>query len=174
MAHSKSDVLSDRHNFNLNVFNLAVFILVALTGSLLQIQYHMHGLPDSWPVLGLSKAGWVVLHKASAPLFLAGIAAHCWLKRRFVTTLTWRIVHRQLSALSSLSYDLFLICLPTCVTALASWILLGAGNPGRWVLIEIHDKLGWLLILFAVLHVLMRAGRMTRVYRKLYRERVAG
>lgn len=173
MASHKTIVISDRHNFNLNLFNLVVFVLAALTGSLLQIQYHIHGWPANWPVIGLSKSGWVLIHKVSAVLFLSGIAAHCLLNGRFVSALTRRLLNRRLSPLSSLSYDVFLISLPTLMTALVSWWFFEVNHPVRHVLVEIHDKLGWVQAVFICLHIVLRSGRMVKVYRKLSGERVA-
>jgi len=120
----------------------------------------------------LDKSGWESLHKISATIFLAGRGGHCSLNWRFVSVSIRHIFHWKLITSAPLSYWLFLICVPTCLTAMASWILLGPKDKLRFLLIESHDKLGWFLITLATIHVVSRARRMTRAYRKLTRETV--
>lgn len=171
MNTPKGISVSVRNNFYLNLLNFAFFLLIAFTGSLLQLEYHMHGTPEIHPVMGFSKSGWVLLHKASATLFLAGIAGHCALNWRFVSASTRRILSRRLPASASLSYWLFVICVPTCLTAMVSWTLFSLENPARFLLVETHDKLGWLLILFSVIHIVSRTKRMTGAYRRMHQGR---
>ena len=161
--------ISVTNNFYLNLLNFAVFVIIAITGSLIQIEYHMHRLPEGYPIIGLDKSGWLLLHKVSAIMFLAGIGGHCSLNWRFVSVSTRRIFHRKLIPSAPLSYWLFLICVPTFLTAMTSWILLGPKDQPRFLLIETHDKLGWLLIIFTTIHIVSRARRMTRAYRELIR-----
>jgi hypothetical protein len=156
--------------FYLNLLNVALFLVVALTGSVLQIEYHMHGLPEGSTAMGLNKAGWVLLHKISATLFLAGIVAHCSLNWRFVSASTSRILGRG-SIPSATSYWLFITCIPTCLTTMVSWTLFALEDSVRFLLVEIHDKLGWLLMILTVIHIVSRTGRMTSTYRKLSRGR---
>lgn len=167
MSKPKGISISAKNNFYLNLLNLAFFLIIAFAGSLIQDEYHMHRMPESHSIMGLDKSGWLLLHKISAVMFLAGIVAHCSLNWRFVSGSTRRLLNRKLTPSPSLSYWLFVICIPTCLTATASWILFGLEDPGRFLLVEIHDELGWLLVILADIHIISRAGRMTRAYRKL-------
>jgi hypothetical protein len=160
--------ISVRNTFYLNLLNLVLFLLIGFTGSVIQLEYHMHETPNGQSVMGFNKTGWVLLHKASAPLFLAGAAIHCTLNWRFVSASTRRILRRRLPPSAPLSYWLFIVCVPTCFTAMVSWTLLSLENPTRFLLVETHDKLGWLLIILSVIHILSRTGRMTKAYRKLH------
>lgn len=182
--------ISARHNLYLNLLNVGVFLIIAFTGSLLQVEFHMHRLPEGYPVMGLDRPGWVLLHRASAITFLAGIGAHCSLNRRFISASTRRLLNRKPRLSASPSYWLFIICIPACLTGMASWMLFGAEGPAmflledparlllvqghanhgwilaRFLLIESHDKLGWPLIILSIIHIVSRAGRMTRAYRR--------
>ena len=171
MSSPKGISLSARNNLYLNLLNLAFFLFVAFTGSVIQIEYHMHEAPEGCPVMGFAKSGWVLLHKASSVLFLAGIVGHCALNWRFVSASTRRILSRRFPPSASLSYWLFTTCVPTCLTAMVSWTFFGLENPARFLLVETHDKLGWLLIILSVIHIISRTKRMTGAYRKLHQGR---
>jgi hypothetical protein len=167
MNSPKGISISVRNNFYLNLLNVALFLIAAFTGAILQFEYHMHGLPEGYAVMGFNKPRWVLLHKASASMFLAGIVAHCSLNWKFVSASTRRILCRKLTPSASVSYWLFMISIPTSLTAMGSWTLFGLEDPARFLLVEIHDKLCWLLVMFLVMHIISRAGRMTRAYCKL-------
>jgi hypothetical protein len=167
MNGGKGISVSARKRLNLNLCNLVFFPIVAFTGSVIQIEYHMHGLPETHSVMGFDKSGWVLLHKASAVVFFAGLVVHCLVNWRFVSTSTTRILGGKPKAFSSHSYWLFLVSFPACLTAMASWILFGGEDRARFALVETHDKLGWLLVIFGLIHIISRSGRMTSTHRKL-------
>lgn len=192
MNSPKGISLSVKNNLSLNLLNVAFFLIVAATGYILQSAYHMHRAPEGYLIMGLGKSGWLLLHKASAVAFLAGIAVHCSVNWRFVSVSTRRVFGRNLAPFASPSYWLFIICIPACLTAVASWALFGPGDPARllledpaalpllienhdnhgWILarfllIESHDKLVWPLILLTIIHVVSRSGRMVRTYHGL-------
>jgi hypothetical protein len=158
--------ISVRNRLYLNLCNLVFFLIVAFTGSVIQIQYHMHGLPEGYSVMGFDKTGWTLLHKASAVVLFAGLVFHCLVNWGFVATVTRRIFGGKSKPFSSHSYWLFLISVPACLTAMASWILFGREEQARLALVETHDKLGWLLIIFGLLHLIKRSGRMVSACRK--------
>ena len=159
--------ISVRNRLYLNLCNLVFFLIVAFTGSVIQIQYHMHGLPEAYSVMGFDKTGWVLLHKASAVVFFTGLVVHCLVNWGFVATSTRRIFGGKPKPFSSHSYWLFLISAPVCLTAMASWILFGGKERARFALVETHDKLGWLLVIFGLIHLISRSGRIVSACRKL-------
>ena len=158
--------ISVRNRFYLNLGNLVFFLIVTFSGSVIQIQYHMHGLPKAYSVMGFDKTGWVLLHKESSVIFFAGLVVHCLVNWGFVKTSTRRIFGGKLKHFLSHSYWLFLISVPTCLTAMASWILFGGEERARLALVETHDKLGWLLVILGLIHLFSRSGRMISTYRK--------
>jgi hypothetical protein len=166
MNGGKGISISIRNRLYLNLCNLTFFLIVTFTGSVIQIQYHMHGLSEVYPVLSLNKTGWVLLHKASAAVFFAGLVVHCIANWGFVTSSTRRIFGGKSKPFSSHSYWLFLISVPACITAMTSWILFGREERARFALVETHDKLGWLLAIFGFIHLILRSGRMVGAYHK--------
>ncbi|MCP4135554.1 MAG: DUF4405 domain-containing protein [bacterium] len=145
MQLSKNISNSIRLNFYLNLLNFLPFLIVIITGLILQIEYHMLKLPDDYFISGLNKSGWLILHKISASISLAGIIAHCALHRKFISILSNKILRRKSLSPASLSYWLFIISIPAYLIAMTSWILFDHGDPARFLLVEIHDKLALLL-----------------------------
>lgn len=158
--------ISVRNRLSLNLCNIVFFLIVTFTGSLIQIQYHMHGLPEPFPVTGFDKTGWVLIHKVSSIVFFSGLLIHCLANWGFVATSTRRIFGGKSKLFSSHSYWLFLISVPACLTAMASWVLFGGEERVRFALVETHDKLGWLLAIFGIIHIISRSGRMVNACRK--------
>lgn len=166
MNTGKGIIISAGNKLCLNLCNLVSFLIVTFTGSVIQIQYHMHGLPEAYSAMGFDKTGWAQLHKASAITFFAGLAVHCSLNRGFFATSTRRIFHGKPYPFLSHSYLLFLVSVATCLTAMMSWILFGSEELARIALVETHDRLGWLLIIFGLIHLIARSGRMIGPVRK--------
>jgi 2-oxoglutarate ferredoxin oxidoreductase subunit delta len=174
MNNGKGISISIKNRIYLNLLNLVFFLIVAFTGSVIQTQYHMHGLPEAYSVMGFGKAEWALLHKASAVVFFAGLVVHCLVNWGFVATSTKRIFNGKISPLLSHSYVLFLISAPACLTAMASWILFGGEERARFALVETHDKLGWLLVIFGLIHLISRSGRMINIFRKAREKAMIG
>lgn len=158
-----------RINFYLNLINVAPFVILIMTGLVIQINYHLHRLPDGCPVAGLSRPGWLLAHKISATVALTGIIAHCTMHRKHIAATTGRIIrNRSLSKIIT-SYYLLIICIPTSLTALISWIFFNPGEAARFNLVELHDKLALVLAVISAAHILSRTGWMIRTGRRLIR-----
>lgn len=166
MNGGKGINFSERNRLYLNLGNLIFFLIVAFSGCAIQIRYHMHSAPDVTSTMGFDRAGWVLMHKASTVVFFAGLAVHCLLNRGFITAGTRRIASGILKPFSSHSYWLFLISVPLCLTAMVSWIFFGGNEQARFVLVETHDKLGWFLAVFGLIHIIKRSGGMVSAFRK--------
>jgi hypothetical protein len=167
MQQSKNISNSAKNNFCLNLLNFIPFVIVAISGLTLQIGYHMHKLPDDYFVSDLNRSGWLILHKISATILLAGIIAHCMLHWKFISIWSGKVLRQKLLSSTSLSYWLFIISIPTCLVAMTSWILFNHGDPARFLLVEIHDKLALLWIIFSIVHIISRISWIIRTYRKL-------
>lgn len=161
-----------RANFYVNLAALALFMVTIATGMVLQLQYHMHHLPDGALVLGLGRHGWLTLHKISAVTSLACILHHCAHHWRLIVTVTKKKLYLKKMSAGIVSYYLFLVFVPTALTAMASWIFL-KGHV-RFMLVEVHDKLALLLVFVFLAHLVTRAGWMVKTYRALARKRPAG
>ncbi len=167
MVKSQAVSRTTKNNFYIDLLNIAPFLIVMTSGLVLQVNYHMHHLPNGHLVLGLSRHGWLLLHKLSAILSLAGVTAHCMLHRKFIAAATGRIIARRSFTKVPLSYHLFILYALSSLTALASWIMPGRGPGGRSHLVEIHDKLTLLLIILAAAHIISRAGWMWKTGKKI-------
>jgi hypothetical protein len=167
MQQSNNISKSTKINFYLNLLNFVPFLIVIITGLILQIEYHMHRLTDYYIVSGLNKSGWLIIHKISATISLIGFIVHCIMHWKFISITSRKILGQKSLSSVSLSYWLFIICIPTCFFAMASWIIFNQGEPARFLFVEIHDKLALLLIIFSIIHIILRTGWMLRTYKKL-------
>ncbi|MBN1533777.1 MAG: DUF4405 domain-containing protein [Spirochaetes bacterium] len=158
-----------RRNFCVNMANLLPFLLLAATGLVLQSEYHLHRLPCCTPVLGLQKGGWLLLHKLFAVVSLAGCTLHCLLHRRWIAAAFRRRMQRR-TVPSRITRYLLVVSIPTALTALVSWFFLGPGH-GRFMLVEIHDKLALVLTILFLLHLATRTGWMVQTMAALRRPR---
>jgi len=166
MNIGKGITISVRNRLYLNLCNLVFFLIVTFTGYAIQIQYHMHGLPETYSVMGFDKTEWALLHRSSAVVCFAGLVVHCLVNWGFVATSTRRIFDgKPNTPFFSQSYLLLLISVPACLTAMASWILFGGNERARFVLVETHDKLGWFLVIFGLIHLISRSWRMISIFR---------
>lgn len=168
MAHHVSE--RTRAHFYANLASLVPSLALAASGLILQVGYHMHHLPDSTPALGLDRHEWLALHKIAAVVSLACLEYHCANHWSFIVTVTKKQLYRKKMSSSIASYFLFILFVPTALTALVSWIFLQ--DHARFMLVEIHDKLALLLVLIFLVHLASRSGRMVRTYRALALERV--
>lgn len=171
---NKPSPVSDttRANFYINLAALVPFMATIATGMVLQLQYHMHHLPDTALMLGLDRYGWLTLHKVSAVISLACTLHHCAHHRSFIVTVTKKRLFRKKISSAVVSYYLLLVFVPTALTAIVSWIFLG--GHARFILVEVHDKLALLLIVIFAVHMVSRAGWMVRTYRALAQNGATG
>jgi len=169
MTHHVSE--KARTHFYVNLASLLPILAVITSGLIIQVEYHMHGRADTVTVLGMDRQGWLTLHKASAVVSLACLAHHCANHWSFIVTMTKKKLYMKKMSSSVASYYLFILFVPTVLTALASWIFLQ--DHARFMLIEIHDKLALLVVLIFAVHLASRTGRMVRTYRALASERAA-
>lgn len=158
---------STKTNFYLNLLNVVPFLILISSGILLQLEYHMHHQPDEHLIAGLNRSGWLLLHRITAALSLVGITAHCILHRKFIAATTRRILDRRSMANVHTSYYLLILCIPTVITGMASWIALNGNTHARLMLVEIHDKLALLMVAFSLVHIVSRAGWMLKTYQRL-------
>ncbi len=152
-------------NFYINLLNFIPFLLVIITGLILQFKYHLHHFPDHYTIEGLDKSGFLNLHIISAAISLAGIIFHCILHWKFISAVAKKIFIKKSGF--KLSFLLFVIYLATVLTSFASWLFFNQGDSARFVLVEIHDKVALLLVVFSVLHLVKRSGWMIRNFQNI-------
>jgi len=131
---------------------------MVITGLVLQVEYHMHGLPDDCCVLGLDRRTWLLFHRVWAAVLAAGIVIHCRLHEKNIIA-AMRSIRRFKPRLSLSMYVLFLM-IPTVLTATISWFFFNPGDQARFALVEIHDKLALLLGVLSCIHIGRHTGWM--------------
>lgn len=174
MRKSKNAFDSVKLNFYLNLLNFFPFVILAVSGLIIQIEYHIHELPDAYVVSGLNRSGWLLIHKISSVISFAGIVLHCIMHRKYIVTVTKKILNRKNKPKILLSYYLLIIYIPASLICLFTWIFLNHEDTLRHTLIEVHDKLTILLIIFTAVHLIQRAGWMVRTIKKLFITRISG
>ncbi len=155
-------------NYRVNALNFIPFVLLAATGLILQIEYHMHHLPDASYVMGFNRPEWLGIHKLLAVVSLAGIAVHCVSHSKFIASTTRRLFDKTYRGRIASSYWLFLVYIPTLLTAMASWLLLGGNELSRRSLVEVHDKLALVLVVLSVVHVVTRFKWMVKTFQRIH------
>ncbi len=158
-------------NFYLNLVNFLPYLILIYSGLAIQLNYHMHELPDDHLVLSLNKFSWVLIHKISGAISLAGTIVHCILHWKYIKAVTKKIFSRKSKIKVFSSYYLFIIGILTIIPAMLSWIFVNYNNPSRFFFIEIHDKLAMLFLIFTIVHMISRTRWMLKVYQKIKKAR---
>lgn len=143
--------------FFLNLGLLLFGILMAFSGFLLQIGYHMgnHGEIDTSNVVyGLDYYGWSDTHKISILLVSVFVIFHIILHWKWYMT----IVRKKLVSKNRQVITLTIIFILVAITGYLPWLIkLGGGSElTRKMFLEIHDKITLVLIVYLILHVTKR------------------
>lgn len=138
-------------NFYIELFILFPFVLLAFSGILIQINYHAGGLLDEANVLGANRNGWLYLHKIVSVISLFGITMHVFLHTWWIKML---FRGRTFRGVKNVKITLWLLILfiITTLTGLVSWLVLSVDEHARFIVIEIHDKIGIILIILVIFH----------------------
>lgn len=145
----------------LNISLLIIGIVLAGSGFLLQLNYHMghHGyIITTDRVLGLDYYCWSMFHKISSVLFSIIVLMHLYLNYNWMKGVVTKHLtnkHKQVFIFSIL----FII---SAVTGFAAWYFssIEADELSQKIYIEIHDKITLFLFIFLILHVWKRRKRI--------------
>ncbi len=185
------------NNFIINTLLLLAGILVIISGLSLQIGYHMgghekhdrdnftaqdhtkntgyenqvsyeqtRGIDTAKRVLALDYHDWSALHKYTIISFSLFMIFHI--------TVHWKwykaILSKKLLGKNKQMTILTALFLLVSLTGLIPWFIDLAGSTAEMqlLLIELHDKLALLFIIFIVLHLTKRTGWYTLALKKLY------
>ncbi len=136
--------------------------LAAFSGLLIQMAYHRGhaGKPTaaSVPVLGLGHAGWLDIHRGAILVLSALMALHV-----FAHWVTFeKMVRARFAIRDRSTAGLTIVFALAAITGYAPWLigLLGGAATVRKAVVEIHDKLALILVVYLVLHVARRYSRI--------------
>ena len=162
-------IISSRTKFNfyVNLLNFLPFVILIFSGMVIQINYHMHSLPDGYIVLGLNKYAWLLMHQISAVISLTGCIFHCILHWKYISAVTKNFINRQSGIKVFSSYYLLITGVLTTIPVILSWIFLRYNDHLRFIFVEIHDKLALLFPVFLIIHIISRTGWMVRTFNKI-------
>ncbi len=141
---------------------------MTFSGFAIQFSYHMghHGSIDkSHLALGISYAGWSVIHKTSIVIVSFLAIAHIMPHLKWYKTIIRKMLFRQNRLVIALTI-LFVI---VAVTGYIPWCidLAGGRYDARRGFIEVHDKLAFILIVYLSIHVVRRMRWFITSYRRL-------
>jgi len=157
---------------SINILLFISGVTTAFSGLTIMLHYHMGhpgAISTTSTCLGLEYYDWSVIHKVSTIVLSLLMTYHIllhwkWYKNLFLKNLI--VKNKQVVLLSVIFITAFL-------TGFIPWILqLGEGTDfTRRSILEIHDKIGIVLIVLLVLHVRKRFKWFTSTYTRLKEKR---
>lgn len=164
-----------------NILIISGLILI-LSGLILQLGFHIGGernsnhnsnlnyeqirdIKTSKMVLSFNYYDWSLIHKFSIIVFSLLMIYHIYVHWKWYKgVFTKNLITKNFQAIS-----LSIIFLLVAITGLVPWFidLLNFSSALRLILIELHDKLALLLIIYLILHVIKRNKWFLSTYRKL-------
>jgi len=142
------DKTKSEQNYYADLIAFVPFILLLFTG-IVMLGYHV-GKPYSNETLRLSGYTWILAHKILTVIALPLITVHLllhlnWIKKIFS--------NRQKSRHRGKNVTLLILFLLTAGTSLLSWLVVNNSETALG-LRGIHNKIGILLIIFFILHLI--------------------
>jgi len=143
-------------------------LIMALSGLLIQINYHMGnhcGIDNNKVVLGLSHTEWSMIHKISIIIFSFFMVYHIILHWRWFST----VISKNLIGKNKHVITLSIVYLLVTLIGYLSWFInLASGNDSLGkVFIEIHDKIALILLVYLILHISSRIRWFINTFEKL-------
>jgi hypothetical protein len=144
--------------FIVNVASLISGLLASVSGLVILINYHMghEGVIISTDMFWrLDYFDWALLHKISVVVFTLFIMYHVVLHWKWYKT----IIRKKLVRKNLQVVILSILFLLAAITGFIPWFIQMAegGEHLRKVFMEIHDKLGLILFIYLILHLIKRA-----------------
>jgi hypothetical protein len=161
MTHTEKNLL-------VNIGLLVTGFMMIFSGVLIQVNYHMgnHGnIESSDLVLGVNYPGWSYIHKASVVITTLLMVFHFIFHWKWYKT----VFSKHLIRKNRQQIILTVLFLIVAVTGYVPWIIsLTGGNAfARKVVIEIHDKLALVVVVYLSIHVIQRINWYAKTVRML-------
>ena len=153
-------------NLSINLGLLVFALVMVFSGLYTQINFHMrhHGGNAGGSAFCLNYYGWSSIHKISAVIVTALMLVH------FVTH--WKcyktIIKKKLFAKNRQVIILTLIFIIVAITGYIPWLIKATGRIGITgkIILEIHDKLALVLLIYLILHVVKRFNWYKKAYKQ--------
>ncbi|MCY1633785.1 DUF4405 domain-containing protein [Marinifilum sp. D737] len=152
-------------NLSVNIGLLISSLVAVFSGLLIQFYYHVGDQDFTSVVLGFKHFGWLQVHKISSILFSVFMLHH------IVTLQKWYKVvikkklyskHRQVIIFSVIS-------VLVTITGFIPWFISTISDESTlgFILIEMHDKIGLIFVLYVLLHIFNRLNWFTTSFNNL-------
>ena len=136
-------------NYYLNVITILPFLILILSG-LIILRYH-GGESYEVATIGISGHIWLTIHRILALIVIPLIILHIWLHGYWIKKL-FSLKQKNKGKNNDMNIALFVAFLLTMLTALLSWLIFEE-KPIADLLRELHNKLGFALIFFFIVHL---------------------
>lgn len=148
MAKKNKNKLSKAtRNYYLNLLSLFPFLMIIITG-LVALRYH-GGADYNLTTAGLNGHNWLLTHRTVALILIVLISIHLWLHKHWFRSFFNK---KKQSKNHDMNISLFVVFILCVLTALLSWFIFN-GKPAADLLREVHNKLGFALIFFFIVHL---------------------
>ena len=127
------------------------FVLLALSGLIIQINYDIGDIKDTATFLRLNRYEWLLIHKISAVISTIGISIHIFLNIAWIKMVLLKKTYKRFNGNTQITIWLSIIAITSTITGLIPWLFLS--KEARHTIIEIHDELGIILTLLFILHL---------------------
>ncbi len=153
-------------NYRVDIATILPFLMMLATGVLIQAAYHFGHHPAEYQVMGIARSGWVNVHRLSSVAAIACVAFHLYLHREYIGNVLLKKLLKRGAGRIRENFWLLVIFMVTSLTGVVSWLLLPA--QANRILVEIHDKLGLVLIVLSLHHVAHRWGWLKKRTAELF------
>ena len=160
------------YNYVVDIIILFAFILLSINGSIIQLIYHLMHHDVMFVFLGLNQNGWLLMHKVLSVIIGIGITVHIclhlnWVKDVFKNNRLFNKKYKN----KSLIY-LFIVYTISAVLGFVSWFfnnsIMGYRHGLRHVLVEIHDKLVYVLIVLSIIHIIKKFKFLSKTTKEIF------
>jgi len=153
-------------NYFLNLITILPFLLLILSG-LVILRYH-GGEAYETKSFGIDGNIWITTHRILALVVIPLIITHLWLHAYWIKKL-FSLKQKNRGKNNDMNIALFVVFILTALTALVSWIVF-SGKPAADLLREVHNKLGFALIFFFVIHLANHFKWLVNMTKKLLKK----
>jgi hypothetical protein len=162
-ANMKRNISKRSLNFRINLISFFPVLVLALSGLIIQFHYHMKGYPDHYEVWGFDRTHWLLLHKVCAVTCVLLILLHLYLHWNW---LKMALTKRRLTSgkrIKKNSLWLSIVFMLATLTSVLSWLIIDDPLPAKHI-IEIHDKLGIVLTILLINHIIQHFNWFIRLF----------
>lgn len=157
MKPSKKWIKKKYINYSVDLCILVLFAVLAVSGMVLQVVYHIGDHGTDFIVVSLDQNGWLFIHKTLSILSCFGIGLHIQLHFINFRAEVCKGLLIKRSFFKQASYYFFLAYSICGILGLVSWAfnnsIVGNHPNLQHTLVEIHDKISFVLILLFALHL---------------------